>query len=281
MSYFYFVLDRLPRYLKRHTGKDWKCYPKVINSSQELDPPKEGDNGVAKSRSALTPIVDNEKNTVIVPYVSMAINGGYGTTYCYGLDYMVLEEGYTFQGNVVRNEVEKELNGRDDYGLMFYTLTGTAQGRGYPTFLIIFERLTSSTKVHFHRVHPSRSKDGSYSPINIWTKGCYNWMVGNIPYNKIKAQQGDLAFVSIDKLPDGETKPVTSYDHHTFAVPVPFVEYTKKEKSNVLGYVNIGIDTSLTHTEHMKRNIPAGLYEIRQCRSWEANPKGVWSLRID
>lgn len=33
--------------------------------------------------------------------------------------------------------------------------------------------------------------------------------------------------------------------------------------------------------EHMNRTIPAGNYEIRQCRSWEANPKGIWSLRID
>jgi hypothetical protein len=40
-------------------------------------------------------------------------------------------------------------------------------------------------------------------------------------------------------------------------------------------------DTILFHDEHMDRVIPAGTYEIRQCRSWEANPKGVWSLRID
>jgi len=280
MSYFYFVLHSLPEYLEKHTGKKWTGVPKLVTSSNELEPPKEGSNGVAKTRSALTPIVDNEKNIITVPYVSMQI-GGYQTTYCYGLDYVILDKGYSFQGNVVTKSVEKELNGRDDYGLMFYTLTGSSEGRGYPTFLIIFERLENSTRVHFHRTHPMRSKSGDYNPIHSWTQGCYKWMIGNVNFERIKAQQGDLAFVEIDKFPEGEVTEVNSYDSHCFSTPVKFTPYTKKDKQNVLGYVNLESDTELKHTEHRNRVIPAGTYEIRQCRSWEANPVGIWSLRID
>lgn len=285
MSYFYFTLYELPEYLEQQTGRKWKGIPKLVNSANELDPPKEGDNGVAKTRSALTPIVDNENGTVTVPYVSMRI-GGYQTTYCYGLSYSVLKRGFTYKGNTVIEDVEKKVNGRDDYGLMFYTLTGTAQGRGYPTFLIIFEKLNEGyTKVHFHRTHPMRSKGGDYNPIHNWTVGCYKWMIGNVNFERIKAQQGDLAFVQIDGFPsikDIESiKQVDSYDNHRFEKPVTFAPYTKKDNQNILGYVQLMEDTVLSHNEHMNRIIPKGNYEIRQCRSWEANPKGIWSLRID
>jgi hypothetical protein len=285
MSYFYFTLYELPEYLEQQTGRKWKGIPKLVNSANELDPPKEGDNGVAKTRSALTPIVDNENGTVTVPYVSMKI-GGYQTTYCYGLSYSVLKRGFTYKGNTVMKNVEEKVNGRDDYGLMFYTLTGTSQGRGYPTFLIIFEKLDKGyTKVHFHRTHPMRSKGGDYNPIHNWTVGCYKWMIGNVNFERIKAQQGDLAFVEIENFPslkDIESiKEVDSYDNHRFEKPVTFAPYTKKDNQNVLGYVQLMEDTVLSHNEHMNRIIPKGNYEIRQCRSWEANPKGIWSLRID
>ena len=184
-------------------------------------------------------------------------------------------------GNTVTKDVEKALNGRDDYGLMFYTLTGSSQGRGYPTFLIIFERLEKSTKVHFHRTHPMRSKGGDYNPIHNWTQGCYKWMIGNVNFERIKAQQGDLAFVEIDKFPEGEAEKVNGYDSHMFETPVDYLPYVKKDNQNVLGYITLDNPTTLKHTEHMNRIIPAGVYEIRQCRSWEANPKGIWSLRID
>ena len=280
MSYFYFVLHALPEYLERHTGKKWTGVPKLVNSANELDPPAEGSNGVAKTRSALTPIVDNEKSTITVPYVSMSIPG-YSTTYCYGLDYNVLHRGMSWEGNVVTRDIESKLNGRDDYGLMFYTLTGSSQGRGYPTFLIIFERLEKTTRVHFHRVHPTRSKGGEYNAIHNWTIGCYKWMIGNVNFERIKAQQGDLAFVEIDTFPTEDVTEVNAYDNHCFETPVKFAPYAKKDKQNVLGYVKLEKDTQLIHNEHMNRVIPAGTYEIRQCRSWEANPKGVWSLRID
>lgn len=280
MSYFYFTLYELPEYLELNTGKKWKGIPKLVDSADELEPPKEGSNGVAKTRSALTPIVDNEKNEIVVPYVSMRI-GGYQTTYCYGLTYSVLKRGFSYMGNTVTKDAEKALNGRDDYGLMFYTLTGSSQGRGYPTFLIIFERLEKSTRVHFHRTHPMRSKGGDYNPIHNWTSGCYKWMIGNVNFERIKAQQGDLAFVEIDKFPEGTPEKVNGYDSHNFEFPVDYLPYTKKDNQNVLGYIRLDNPAILNHTEHLNRIIPAGIYEIRQCRSWEANPKGIWSLRID
>jgi hypothetical protein len=293
MSYFYFVLHGLPKYLKKHTGKKWKGIPKLVDSADELEPPKE-EGGVARKRSALTPHVDNDKCEVTVPYASLAIPGYRQTTYCYSHDYHVLNEGFSFHGYAVTKEIEEKLNGRDDYGLMFYTLTGSAQGRGYPTFLIIFERRSQKgdTKVHFHRTHPSRSKDGDYNPIHNWTRVCYNWMAGNVNREHIKAQQGDLAFVQVNtveaKLLDGKivkdlefNHQVNQYDSHAFEGPVDFAEYTKAAKSNILGYVKLGKETLLMHPEHDDVKIPAGTYAIHQCRSWEANPKGVWSLRID
>lgn len=280
MSYFYFILHKLPEYLNKHTGRKWKCIPKLVSAEKELEPPTEGSNGVAKQRSALTPIVDNEKNEVVVPYVSMRLSG-YQTSYCYGLDYNVLEKGMSFKGNVVTNEIEHKLNGRDHYGLMFYTLTGSASAQGYPTFLIIFEDLEKTVKVHFHRTHPMRTKAGEYNPIHGWIKGCYKWMVGNVNFERIKSQQGDLVFVEIEDPGPGLYKHVNGYDSHTFGSPVMFKEYDKKEKSNILGYFFIEKGTMLNHPEHMPRLIKKGHYELRQCRSWEANPKGVWSLRID
>ena len=284
MSYFYFVLHGLPEYLEAHTGAKWTGIPKLVKSSSELEPPKAGSSGTAKTRSAMTPIVDNENRTITVPYVSMA-TAGYSTTYTYALDFNVLRRGFNFQGYTVTKDVETRLNGRDDYGLMFYTLTGSDNGRGYPSFLIIFERLDESTKVHFHRTHPMRSKQGEGNPVHNWTKGCYQWMIGNVNFDRIKAQQGDLAFVAIDEVPADAAKAgaveANQYEGHHFGVPVPLYPYVKKDNQNVLGYVTLERDTDLLHEEHRNRVIPAGVYEIRQCRSWEANPKGVWSLRID
>jgi hypothetical protein len=280
MSYFFFVLHKLPEFLEKYTGHKWTGIPKLVKSANELEPPKEGSTGTVKTRSALTPIVDNEKHEVVIPYVSMAV-AGYSTSYCYGLDYNILERGFSLLGNSVTEEVEL-MNGRDQYGLMFYTLTGSDNTRGYPTFLIIFENLENDTiRVHFHRTHPMRSKNRDYNPVHGWIKGCYKWMVGNVNYDRIKAQQGDLAFVQIEEFPEGEISKVNSYDSHCFSTEVKFTPYVKKDNQNVLGYVQLENDTMLNHTEHKARLIPAGNYEIRQCRSWEANPKGIWSLRID
>ncbi len=289
MSYFYFVLYALPTFLKKYTKRKWTCLPKLVESESELAPPEAGEGGISRKRSALTPIVDNIDATVVVPYASLAIPGRQ-TTYCYSHTYNVVDDGFAFNGNTAMSGLEKKLNSRDDYGLMFYTLTGSFQGRGYPTFLIIFERLVSDdpktkgkvrTRVHFHRTHPCRSKDGDYNPIHNWIKQCYNWMAGNVNASRIINQQGDLIFVQ-DMQEDREyPTTVDFYDKHVFETSVKFAPYEKKKKDNILGWISLEEQTILNHAEHMSITLPAGNYEIRQCRSWEANPKGVWSLRID
>lgn len=188
----------------------------------------------------------------------------------------------SYRGNIVTNEVEYKLNGRDNYGLMFYTLTGTDTARGYPTFLIIFEQLKNDIKVHFHRTHPMRSKNNEYNPIHQWIKGCYKWMVGNVNFNNIKAQQGDLVFVETqEKLDWTGAQMVDSYDNHVFEHPVKYLPYTKKDGQNILGYFKLDSDVKLLHNEHLDRLIPAGTLQLRGCKSWEANPKSVWILRVD
>jgi hypothetical protein len=100
---------------------------------------------------------------------------------------------------------------------------------------------------------------------------------------RIVAQQGDLAFVKMDEPHKSfgleEFTTVNAYDNHEFDGPVDFVEYDGKE--NILGYLRIHDNTWLRHHEHEHVLIPAGSYELRACRSWEANPKSVWTLRID
>lgn len=299
MSYFYFILYGLPRYLNKHApalrGDSWKCFPKLVDSSKELEPVQNKEGETTKTRSALTPIVDNKKHEVIVPYASLKIDGGQGTTYCYAHNFHVLQEGYVYEGNTCMRDLELMLNGKDDYGLMYYTLTGSPQGRGYPSFLIIFENLGSkadslavgvtsskNVKIHFHRVHPYRSKDGDANPVHHWIKTCYNWMSGNVNLSTIKTTQGDLVFVKTDQvIPEDQFQEVNGYDNHLFVEPIQFAPYIKKKKDNILGYIKLNKELELTHPEHLNRLVPAGLYEVRQVRSWEANPKGVWSLRID
>ncbi len=287
MSYFYFVLTGLPEYMKKHTKKKWKCIPRLVDSPSELNPPADDGSGIVRTRSALTPVADNENCTIVVPYASLAMPGRQ-TTYCYSHNFEVIHSGLNINGNTVTHEIEEKLNGRDDYGLMFYTLTGSAQGRGYPTFLIIFENRTNGVFVHFHRTHPSRSKDGDYNGIHNWIKVCYNWMAGNVHKSRIVAQQGDLVFVDDSGNDRNFAQNVDHYDNHMFESPVEFAPYALKKKDNILGYIRVGdkipcaaTGTILKHHEHEWIGIPKGQYEIRQCRSWEANPQGVWSLRID
>ena len=288
MSYFYFVLYALPEYLNRHTGYDWTCSPRLVESQYELEPEAvEEDRNVIKKRSALTPVADNKKHHVVVPYCSMVVYGRM-TTYAYAHSYHLLERGMVFDGNVVTSEIEEKLNGKDDYGLMFYTLTGSYTNRGYPTFLIIFERLKrkGKTRVHFHRVHPMRSKDGDRNPVSNWIKVSYKWMIGNVASEDVKFQQGDLAFVELtgqkaDNIDFSAAVDVTDCDSHCFTQPVKFVKYEGKNK-HVLGHIRIEEPSvKLEHPEHDNVFTKTGIFQVRQCRSWEANPKGIWTLNFD
>jgi len=283
MSYFYFLLHELPEYLDKHAppedGKHWSCIPKLVDSERELE--QEDTPGTTKRRSALTPTVNMETYEVTVPLAHLKIYGR-NTTYCYAHSYVLLRKGTTFDGSTCTKDLEEKLNTVDDYGLMFYTLTGTEVGRGAPTFLIIFERLENKTNVIFHRCNPVRSKDGDRNPIHNWIKTCYAYMWSFLPTNEIRATQGDLAFAVSTKEVGDDLETVTDYDSHRFEVPVKFLSATETEsKTRIIGYVKLDREMTLSHPEHRNRIIPAGTYQIRQCRSFEANPKGVWSLRID
>lgn len=291
-------LFRIEKYLKRHTGRNWTAFPKLVNSEAQLEMQERDENGTVKTRSALTPIADNEKNTITVPYAGLRMYGAQ-TTYCYSKHYFVFEKDTIDQvsGSVVVNELEKKLNGRDDYGLMYYTLDGSVEAQGYPTFLVIFERRKKSpndpykpfTFVHFHRVHPCRRKNGKAVPACRLIEECYRYMAGNVRAEEIFAQQGDLIFIKSDKpsdLNNDEAKLVAEFESHKFATkagdpPVKLWPNDAKTIKNRLGFISSDHGFVLEHPEHEWVTFPAGYYEIRRCKSWEANPSAVWSYTFD
>lgn len=290
--YFAFLFH-IEKYLKRHTGKPWKAIPKFVSSQWELEMDEDAKQGSTSSkRSALTPIADNEAKTITVPYASLSVTG-VRTTYCYSLKYYVLEENTldVLTGDPIQNELECKLNGRDDYGLMYYTLTGSPPATGYPSFLIIFEKVPSKeigVRVHFHRVHPNRSKNGAPTPACRLIEECYRYMAGNVRAEEIHAQQGDLIFIKTEEVPtkDIEGKPVSDFESHKF-IPsngIPLVLYEKPVKAikNRLGFIFSEEPFTVSHPEHEDlTDMPAGFYEVRRCRTWEANPKAVWSYTFD
>lgn len=299
-------LFKLPKYLDKHTEswRPWSAMPKFVKSQWELEMDDDAnENGTQKRRSAFTPVADNETCTVTVPYVAVCVSG-VRTQWCYSRHFYVFEEGFTdpeSQGMVIR-DLEPKLNGRDDYGLCYYTLTGTATARGYPTFLIIFEKRQNldpnKTKafVHFHRVRPCRSKNGVTTPACELVEACYQYMAGNIPASDITAQQGDLIFIRCNNdpiaakakvEPDAQTSPVLVFESHALQSLNPEVALTlhrsaAKTPQNRLGFVWAPTGLKVGHPEHDDiENLPEGWYEIRRCKSWEANPKAIWSLTID
>lgn len=283
-------LFRIEGYLDRHTGKGkkWKAMPKFVQSEWELEMDEATEEGTVKKRSALTPVADNDTRTIEVPYVAMRISG-VRTTFCYSLDYQVFEENTIDResGTPIIHELEEKLNGRDDYGLMYYTLTGTPQNTGYPAFLVIFERRSTHTHVHFHRVHPCRSKEGKPTPACRLIQECYRYMAGNIRAEEIFAQQGDLIFLKTEQSVElADAKGVREFESHAF-VPksdhgILLIANTAKSIKNRLGFIYSEGPFQVQHPEHDHlKNMPAGMYEVRRCKSWEANPKAVWSLTID
>lgn len=150
-------LFRIERYLDKHapTGnkkKGWAAMPRYVQSSSELEFQEEDATGTVKRRSAFTPVADNDKHTVTVPFVAVKVYGAV-TQWCYAQHYHVFEEGMTdpISGGIVVKDLEVKLNGRDDYGLCFYTLIGTDTATGYPTFLVIFERLNAGKSAKAHK----------------------------------------------------------------------------------------------------------------------------------
>lgn len=290
-SYLSFLLYTLPKYLDRTAplkkNKKWRCMPTFVESQWQLEMDEADEEGTVKKRSALTPVADNIHGVVTVPYVSMAISG-HSTTYCYSGRYYVAETGLNDpegDGVFTKDFVEK-LNGRDDYGLMFYTLIGTSRNTGYPSFLIIFERLFSGTRVHFHRVRPNRSKNGIPVPTSQLIEECYRYMAGNVRAEDITAQQGDLIFIkSQDPKKDG-LEPISEFESHRFVSsgqnPLQVIKSIAKAPANRLGWLYADAPFSVQHPEHDDIDrLDAGWWEIRRCKSWEANPTAVWSYTID
>lgn len=302
-NYLSFILYTLPNYLNRNAplknkGKkkrSWTCIPKFVNSQWELEMSEDSnENGTTKRRSALTPVADNDTGVVTVPYAAMSISG-VRTTWCYSELYTVVEQGQedplNDNGGVFPSDLAEKLNGRDDYGLCFYTLTGTARNQGYPTFLIIFERTSAhGTKVHFHRVHPSRYRGPAKTatPSSVLIEECYRYMAGNVRAEEIAYQQGDLLLLRVDQPGKVTDTPVNvfGFENHEFksksATPVKLLRATGKSRGNTLGWLHAPDGMSMPHPEHEPiEDIKPGWYELKRCKSYENNPVSVWVLNID
>ena len=298
-SYIAFLF-KIEEYLNRHaprpkTGKktvSWKAMPKFVRSQWELEMAEATEEGTTKKRSALTPVADNDTGVITVPYVAMAVRGQV-TTWCYSDRYYLVERGLNdpLGSGVFSRDLVEKLNGRDDYGLCFYTLTGTSRNEGYPTFLIILERTTKhGTRVHFHRVHPCRSHNGVPTPACRLIEDCYRYMAGNIKAEDIAYQQGDLLLVRTDapgNAVDADV-PVYGFENHAFTpvthgdAPVRLFKATGKSRGNLLGWLYSASPFKMPHPEHESiEYIPAGYYALRRAKSWEANPTSVWVLNID
>ena len=337
-------LFRLEKYLERHTGAKWSSQPKFVNTQWELEMDEPTETGTSKKRSAFTPVADNETRVVTVPYVAVRVSG-VRTQWCYSRFYHVFEEGMIdpISGGVVDSDLEEKLNGRDDYGVMYFTLTGTDIARGYPTFLIIFERIptrnvdgvsspdcpkcngkrirkeskkqlelfsncpkchpktTGGTRVHFHRTHPSRRRgdapgDEGLTPACNLIQECYRYMAGNVTAEEITAQQGDLIFIRCkngDPREKGskvkDVQMVNEFESHRFvhldpefaSSAMPLYPSNGGPK-NRLGFLHAERAFSVQHPEHENiHHLEQGWWEVRRCKSWEANPHAVWTLTID
>ena len=303
-SYFAFLF-KIETYLNRHAPRPpvsvgrkavsgtWKAMPKFVQSQMELEMDEATEEGTVKKRSALTPVADNDTGTITVPYVAMSVSG-MRTTWCYSDRYYVAEEGLEdpFTSGVFDKDLNLKLNGRDDYGVMFYTLTGTDQNRGYPTFLIIMERTTlHSTRVHFHRVHPCRKRgpNGSATPPHRLINECYRYMAGTVIASEIDHQQGDLMLTYVPNMGDKVDAGVPCYgfENHSFrslgTEPVKLFRSTAKTRGNVLGWLLVpegGMD--MPHPEHEPiMGMKSGIIQVRRSKSYENNPSGAWSYNVD
>lgn len=115
-------------------------------------------------------------------------------------------------------------------------------------------------------------------------------MAGNVRAEEIAAQQGDLLFISAPNRADDfkdveKVQRVKEFESHTFSSGdgggVLLIPDEFKSITNRLGHLQTTGAFNVDHPEHEPVRLPAGTYEVRRVKSWEASPKGVWVLTID
>jgi hypothetical protein len=120
-------------------------------------------------------------------------------------------------------------------------------------------------------------------------------MAGNIPASEITAQQGDLIFirhpndpiVAGAKVEDSMKGHSLEFESHKFVsesanAVLDLYRNTAKTPANRLGFLWAPAGLKVNHPEHENiDHLDPGWWEVRRCKSWEANPKAIWSLTID
>jgi len=247
----------------------------MIISSADLELEDLESEGVSKRVSALTPTVLESEALVLFPFVSLKMGGGYA----YGHEYVISETGAVDVANPDRGlfdaPYEEKLNGRDDYGLLYYTIIGTREFSGYPTFLIILENLGDRKRVHFHRVSPCRYEYGKPTLTTKLVERCYQYMAGNLPASDVDFQQGDLIFVREKEavFDLNEFELVDQYEGHCFSPPILY-RASQIKKDNLLGTIVARGEWELKHQEHSDYKLSAGAWKVYRCKSFERNPAG-------
>jgi hypothetical protein len=80
---------------------------------------------------------------------------------------------------------------------------------------------------------------------------------------------------------------VSDFESHAFVplegeTPVKLIASVAKAPTNRLGYLHSEVAFKVCHPEHEDiAKLDAGWWEVRRCKSWEANPTAVWSMTID
>lgn len=134
------------------------------------------------------------------------------------------------------------------------------------------------------------------SPGCELVEACYQYMAGNVPVADIGAQQGDMIYIphgndpiaAKAKVEPPQEGPALVFESHqmipkTEGALLRLFVSTAKTPKNRLGFIQVPEGgMKVCHPEHEDiHHLDAGWFEIRRCRSWEANPKAIWSMTID
>ena len=140
------------------------------------------------------------------------------------------------------------------------------------------------------KVKKSKIKDVDFAMLvaaHIAELELHDTHMGNVRAEEIYSQQGDLIFIKSDQSVNvAEAQRVKEFESHAFVPledkPVMFIPNEAKSIKNRLGFLYCEGIFKVDHPEHEPiKAMPAGLYEVRRCKSYENNPTGVWVLNID